>query len=117
MVHGIDHRRRLVAAMHHAIGALLVIAGAVAIPIGVVHEFAEALGVALAEEIAGALPAEHVARRIAPWRAAVVLVAGEEIEEQRRLGEAPALADAEREDLAEQALGLVPVEEMLLVGG
>src|SRR6185312_16210701 len=100
MMHGIDDGGRLVAAMHHAVGALLVIAGAVAVPIGLLHQLAEALGIAFAEQVAGALPAEHVARRVAPGRAAIGLVAGEEVEEERRLGEAPLLALAALEDLA-----------------
>src|ERR1700744_99799 len=92
--------------------AFLVVAGAVAVPVGGVHELLVALGVALAEQVAGALPAEHVARRLAPGRAMVVLVAGQEVHEQRRLGELPALALAARQDVAEELLGLLAREEM-----
>src|SRR3546814_9317300 len=37
----IGYRGRLVAAMHHAVGALLVVAGAVAVPVRLFHEFLE----------------------------------------------------------------------------
>ena len=73
--------------MHHAVGALFVVAGAVGIPIGLIHQFVEGLRVAFAEQIAGLLPAEDGARRITPRRAVVGLVAGEEIEEQAGLAE------------------------------
>ena len=46
-----------------------------------------------------------------------LLVAGQEVQEQRRIHDRPALALAEREHLAEQFLGLAPVEEVLLIGG
>src|SRR6185312_2881684 len=117
MLHRVHDGGRLVAAMHHALGAFLVIAGAVGIPIGLAHQLGEGLGIALAEQIARALPAEIVARRVAPGRAVVALVAGEEVEEQRGLAERPVLAAvAALEDAAEQLLGLAPIEEMRLVG-
>src|SRR5271166_2386830 len=56
-------RRRLVAAMGHAIGALLVSACAVAIPVRGLHELLEGAGVPLSEKVAGLLPAEDVPRR------------------------------------------------------
>src|ERR1700746_990002 len=65
---GVHYRGRLVAAVHHAIGALLVIPGAVSVPVGIFHEFLEGLRVALAEQITGPLPAEIVSCRIAPGR-------------------------------------------------
>ena len=72
---------RLVAAMRHAVRALFVAAGAVGIPVGGLHQLLEGLGVAFAEQIAGLLPAEDVARRHAPRRAVEFLIAGEEVEE------------------------------------
>src|SRR6185312_11699953 len=117
VVHRVDHGCRLIAAMHHAVGAFLVVAGAVSVPIGLFHQLLEALGIAFAQEIAGTLPAEIVARRIAPRRAVIVLVAGEEIEKERRLAERPFMATAAAEDVAEELLGLAPVEEMRLIGG
>src|SRR5581483_4855107 len=70
----------------------------------------------LADEIAGLLPAEHGAGRIAPGRAMIGLVAGEEIEEQVGLAERPFLAAlAALEDVAEELLRRLAVEEVLLV--
>src|SRR5215211_6333266 len=103
--------------MHHAVGAFLVVAGAVGIPVGLLHQLLEGLGVAFAEQIAGTLPAEIVAGRIAPGRAAIGLVAGEKIEKQAGLVEGPAALPVALEDLAEQLLGAPAVQEMLLVGG
>src|SRR6266851_1981020 len=121
MVDRIDNSGRLIAAVHHAIGAFLVIAGAVRIPVGLLHQLPEGFRIAFAEQIARALPAEVIARRVAPRGAAVGLVAGEEIEEQARLVErpaTPALAlGIAPEDLAKQLLGAPAVEEMRLIGG
>src|SRR5690349_9606211 len=111
----IQRRGRLVAAMRHAVGALFILAGAVGIPIGGLHQLVESLRVAFAEQIAGLLPAEDVARGHAPRRAMIVLIAGEKVEEQAGMHEIPLLALAERKDVAEQLLGLGPVEEVLLV--
>src|SRR5215475_4544830 len=80
MLDRVHDRRRLIPTMHHTIGTLLVIAGAVGVPVGFLHQLLERLRVALAEQIAGALPAEIVSRRIAPRGATVGLVAGEEVE-------------------------------------
>src|SRR5271166_1731018 len=109
-------RRRLVAAMRHAVGALLIAAGPVAVPVRRLHELLERRRISLAEEIAGLLPAEHVAGRHAPRRAAEVAVAGEEIEEQGRVQKTPTLAFAHGENVAEQLLRLTAGQEMRLVG-
>src|SRR5882724_12284344 len=103
--------------MCHAVGALLVLAGAVSVPIRCFHQLLEGLGIAFAEQIAGLLPTENVAGRHAPWRAFVILVAGKEIQEQAGMHEIPLLALAERKHVAEQLLRLGAVEEVLLVGG
>src|SRR5690606_40961169 len=58
--------------------------------------------------------AEDVAGRIAPRRTQVLLVAGEEIEVERRLVEQPLAPLAAAEHVAEQVLGLLPVQEMIL---
>src|SRR6201988_3456992 len=102
--------------MGHAVGTLFVLAGAVGLPVGGLHQLLEGLGVAFTEQIAGLLPAEDVACRHAPGRALVFLVAGEEVEEQAGMHEVPLLALAERKDVAEQLLGLGAVEEVFLVG-
>src|SRR5215472_16880939 len=101
--------------MRHAVGALLVLAGAIGIPVGGFHQYLERLGVAFAEQVAGLLLAADVARGHAPRRALVFLVAGEEIEEQAGMHEIPLLALAECKDVAEQVLGLGAVEEVVLV--
>src|SRR5258707_11442787 len=102
--------------MHHALGAFLVIAGPVGIPIRLFHQLLEGLRITLADQVARPLPAEIVARRVAPWRAMVFLVARQEVEEERGLAERPVAALAAPENVAEQLLGLQPAEEMLLVG-
>src|SRR5690606_13538051 len=105
MTHGIHHRTRLVSAVHHAIGAFFVIAGAVIIPIRLPHHLIERLRIPFAEKVARALPAEHRPGRITPGRTAVLLIAGKEIEKEARLVEAPApTAIAMPEDRAEQLL-------------
>ena len=101
--------------MRHAVGALLVAAGAVGIPVGGFHQFRERLDVAFAEQVARLLPAEDIARRHAPRRAVEFLVAGEEVEEQGGVRQVPLLTLAEREDLAEQVFGVAPGKEMLLI--
>src|SRR6202041_3342761 len=106
--------------MHHAIGAFLVIAGAVGVPVGLLHQLLEAAGIAFAEQVAGPLPAKIIAARAAPRRAVTSLVSGEEVEEEARLVELPARLSrflrVTAEDVAEQLLGPSPVEEMFLVG-
>src|SRR5689334_12818620 len=93
--------------MDHAVGALFVVADAVPVPIGPFHQLAEGLGVALAQQVAGPLPAEHRAGGVAPRRAVVGLVTGEEVQEHDRLAERPFLtALTARKDAAEQLLGL-----------
>src|SRR5437899_1224848 len=94
MPHRIDDCGRLISAVHHALGAFFVIAGAVGIPVGLFHQLLEGLGVAFAEQIAGALPAEIVARRVAPRGAMIGLVARQKIEEQGRLVERPTMSVA-----------------------
>src|SRR6185312_6003838 len=53
---------------------------------------------------------------VAPGRAVIALIAGEEVEEHARLAERPVLAAiAAGEDVAEQLLGFIAIEEVLLV--
>src|SRR5262249_61287475 len=55
--------RGLMAAMHHAVPALVIAApAAVVIPVRRVHQLLEGRGVALLKEVAGPLPAEDVVR-------------------------------------------------------
>src|SRR5262249_23491317 len=109
-------RGRFVAAMGHAVGAFFVLAGAIGVPVGGLHQLLEGLGVAFAEQIARLLPAEDVAGRHAPRRTLIFLVAGQEVQEQAGTHEIPLLPLGEREDVAEQLLGLGAVEKVLLVG-
>src|SRR5262245_41164604 len=101
--------------MGHAVRALLVLAGAVGIPIGGRHQFAECLGVAFTQQVAGLLPTKNVARGHAPWGAMIGLVASEKVEEEVRMDEIPFLAPTHAEDFAEQFFGLSAAEEMLLI--
>jgi len=94
-----EHRLRggrLVAAMGHAVRAFFVGAGAVGIPIGGFHQLREGLGVALAQQVAGLLPAENVARGHAPRRAVIGLVAGQEVQEQGGMDEVPSACPCRR---------------------
>src|SRR5438552_13482314 len=109
--------RRLESAMHHAVGALLVIADAVGIPVGFLHQFLERLRVTFAEQIARPLPSKDVARRISPGRTVIGLISGKEIEEKGGLIERPGLGTAAAgEDTAEQFPCSLAAQEMLLVG-
>src|SRR5690349_21723522 len=110
MLEGVLNCGRLEPRMDHAVGALFVVADAIGIPVGGFHQLLEGLGVAFADQIAGLLPAEHGAGWIAPRRAVVGLVAGQEVEEQAGLAERPLLAAvAALEDIAKQLLGGLPV--------
>src|SRR3979411_1047478 len=99
--------------MDHAIGAFLVITGAVGVPVGLLHQLLECLRVTLPPQIEGALPAAIVSRRVAPGSALVGLAPREEIDEQARLVERPAAPLVALEDLSEQLLGAAPIEKML----
>src|ERR1700710_1018161 len=104
------------AAMHHAVGAFLVLARAVLVPLGGFHQFLEGLHIPFTEQITRTLPAEHGTRRVAPRRAFVGLIAGQEVEEHARLAERPALAVITAlENIAEQRLRLFAVQEVLLI--
>src|SRR5437764_13985715 len=107
--------------MRHAVVAARAAPRSVALPVGLVHQGAEARGVSLVgEQVARPLPAEDVVGGIAPGRALIGLVAGQEIEEQPRMIERPALAAsscaASPEDLAEQPLARATPEEHVLAG-
>jgi hypothetical protein len=101
--------------VHHAIAALRIAAGvAVVVPARVVDQVQEGCLVAVLEQVARALPAEDAEGGIAPGRAVVVARAGQELEEERRLIEAPALR-AVLEQLPEQVLGTLARQETLLI--
>src|SRR5213592_3002924 len=113
---GVVDGRGLVAAVDHAVAALLVAAlAAVVLPLRGLHQLLERRRVAFLKKVAGTLPAEHVVGRVAPRRALEVALAHEELEEQRRLVELPAALRA-RQDPREQLVSALPAEEVLLVG-
>src|ERR1700683_2526190 len=86
MAERVVDRRTLESAMRHAVVAARVLADAVLFPLGVIDQRAVARRVSLiGEQVAGPLPAEYVVRRIAPGRALIGLIAGEKIQEQRRM--------------------------------
>src|SRR5258705_11329277 len=75
----------LVAAVHHAVLALFVAGlAAVLLPARRLHQLLERRRVALLQQVAGALPAEEVVGRVAPRRALELLLAHEELQEERR---------------------------------
>ena len=86
---GIFHGRGLISTMHHAVGALFVAAGPVAIPCCTAHELLEGLGITILEQITRLLPAEGIVGRIPPGRALVLSLPHQELEKQRGLVKAP----------------------------
>src|ERR1035437_4229187 len=98
--------------MRHAIGALFILAGSVTVPVRRLHQLLERTDVSLAQEIAGLLPAEDVARGHAPRRAVELAIASEKVQEDAGMHQLPLLALAQREDAAKQFLGLAAIEEM-----
>src|ERR1700694_4570966 len=116
MAHGVLHRGRLVTAVHHAIGALLVVAGTVRVPVGFLHQLAKAGRLAFTEQITGTLPTEDVPGWVAPRSATVFLVAGQEVEEKTRLAERPcARTSATAENVAKKLLGASAGEKVCLI--
>ncbi len=108
-------RRGLETAMDHAVLALGIVAlVAVVVPVGQLHVFLERLHVAVLEEVARLLPAEDVVGGAAPRGALEIEIALEELEEEGREVELPALLRV-LEDLLEEVLAVVAVEELVLV--
>src|SRR3977135_503995 len=101
MAEGIFDGGRLEAAMDHAVGAFFVIAGAIGIPVGFLHQLLETGRVAFAEQITWPLPAKHRAGGIAPGGALVRSIAGDKVEKKLRLEEGPRLAASQSENLPE----------------
>src|SRR6267142_6930786 len=77
--------RCFIAAMDHAVGAFLVPAGPVVIPVRVIDELLEGRGVAVLEEVTRLLPAEDIVGGIAPRRALVIHFTHEEVQKEWRL--------------------------------
>src|SRR5262249_35306948 len=111
------HDRRVVAAGHHAGRALLVAdAPPIVFPPRGLEQLLEGRGVSFLQEVAGPLPAEYVVRRVAPRSALEVLLAHEELQEQRRLVEPPAALGI-REDLREELVRALAHEDEILIRG
>src|SRR4029453_2390761 len=67
------------------------------------------------DQVARALPALRRARRVAPWRAGIVALAGRELEEQRCRRDRGALRQLE--DAAELLVRLLAMQEAVLRDG
>src|SRR5215469_3474509 len=85
--HGGKHGRRLVTAVRHAVRAPRVLAAPVGVPVGGLDQLLVGLGVPVGHQVARPLPAEQRVGRDAPRGAGEVLLALEEVEEQRRVVE------------------------------
>src|SRR6185437_762907 len=86
MTERIIDRGAFEAAMRHAVVAARILAHAVLFPFGVFDQRLIGGRIALVgQEVAGPLPTEQVVSRIAPRRALIGLVAGQKIQEQRRV--------------------------------
>ena len=72
---GVHYRRRFETAVDHAVCTPMVIADSVIFPGGGFHQFPIGGGMAVTDQVAGALPAENVAGRGSPWGAGKRLVA------------------------------------------
>src|SRR5205814_10155923 len=108
-------RRGLVAGVHHAVTALLVAAGtAVLLPRRRLHQLLEARRIAFLEQVAWALPAEEIERRVAPRRAFEFLPAHEELQEERRLIELPPLLGILQHRAVEVVRALTAQEVLLI---
>src|SRR5204863_3096889 len=113
---GGQHRGRLVAAVGHAVVTARVAPAPVGVPVGGLDQLFIGFGVAVGHQVTRTLPAEQRIAGDAPGSAAEVHLPLEEVEEQRRVVEPPALAPAVRERRPEQLVGLAYAEEVLLVG-
>src|SRR5271167_619422 len=75
-------RRKFITAADHAVSAFWIAgSGAVVFPLRLLDQLLERGSVAILQQVAGLLPAEDVVSRIAPWRAFVVPLAHQKLEE------------------------------------
>ncbi len=112
----VDDGWGLVAATHHAVGALGIARGhTVVFPLGFFEELFVCVGVALLQQVARALPTEDVVGGHAPGNAIVVAIAHEELEEQGRHIELPGFL-AVGENGAEEAAHAGAAHELGLIG-
>src|SRR4029434_8886579 len=93
------------------------VAGAVAIPVRFFHQRFKCRRISLVhEQVAGSLPAKHVARGIATGRAAVSFVTSEKIQKQTRVIEPPATVFAQPENISEELFARIALDENVLLG-
>lgn len=111
----IGDRRRLIAAVHHTVRALVVSTGPVTIPIRRLQQLLKRGDIPFLEKIAGLLPAEDIISRIAPRRTLVLTFAHQKIQEQRGLIKTPARFGI-GENARKELLRATPFQEILLVG-
>src|SRR5687767_8136956 len=102
---------RLEARVHEAVLAARVFALLPVVPVDVVPELFPRGVVLVADQVAGALPAERRARDVAPRRARVVALAGRELEKQRRVVHRVDLRELEH--ALELLVDLLPEEEVI----
>src|SRR5271165_1864777 len=119
MAERVVDRRALESTVRHTVVAARILADAVFFPLGVFDQGAVAWRISfIGEQVAGPLPSEYVVCRIAPGRALIGLVAGEKIQEKRRMIERPGDAGgaaAEAENAAEQLLARIARQEHVLL--
>src|SRR5450432_835982 len=102
--------------MSHAVVATRISSAPVLRPVGRLDEFFVRLHIPIGHQVTGPLPPEQRVRRDAPRRALEVDLAFKEVEEQRRVIQAPPLAVTASEGLREQFPRLGYTEEVVLVG-
>src|SRR6202049_1100717 len=102
--------------MGHAVAAALVASATVLLPCGCVEEFSVGGRIAVGHQVARPLPPEHRVAGDAPGCAAEVDLALAGIEEERGVIEPPLLATPTRERVAEDGVGALDVQPVILVG-
>src|SRR5436190_2742284 len=105
----------LIAAVGHAVVATRIATPAVLLPLRGLHELLVGLRVAVGHQVARSLPAEDRVARDPPRGALEVHLALEEVQEERSVIEAPLLALAVSERLAEELVRFLDPQEVVLV--
>src|SRR5262249_14832339 len=112
--HGVRHRSGLIATVHHTIGAAWIMARAVLVPGGLLHQLLVGRGIAIGHKIAGFLPAQYTVVGITPGSTLVFTLTLQEIQKEGGVVEVPFLAS---KHLAKQLFGALTLEKVLLVRG
>src|SRR5580704_2116294 len=108
-------RGGLVPAVRHAVPAAFVAATAILLPLGCLEQLVVRGRISVRHQVAGTLPAEHRVAGDSPCGATEVHLALEKVEEEWRVIEPPLLALAVGERLAEDRMGALHVEPVVLV--